>query len=258
MTKPIVISALFAALFALPACQCKQSAPEVVPTVQPAAEEAVVKPYYALPGLKHGLMQSPVNILSGAADGEKHQIAVNLHHAEPKHLKNKGTTIELEFPEGSSITFDGKEYQLKQMHFHTPSEHEIDGVRYPMEVHVVNSIEPKNPDEPSLYLVMAFLYRMGEEEPFITSFLDQVPSEKGGEDLPPGKVRLSRQGKERPIGDYYHYQGSLTTPPYTETVQWLVQKEILQASPEQIRRINLIEGDNARHVQAMYGRGVDE
>jgi len=55
----------------------------------------------------------------------------------------------------------------------------------------------------------------------------------------------------------YHYKGSLTTPPYTETLDWLVVKTIQQASPEQIRRINLIEGDNARRVQALYERKVE-
>jgi len=57
---------------------------------------------------------------------------------------------------------------------------------------------------------------------------------------------------------FYHYRGSLTTPPHSETVEWLIAKEIQQASPEQVRRINQIEGDNARHVQALYGRAVDQ
>jgi len=58
--------------------------------------------------------------------------------------------------------------------------------------------------------------------------------------------------------DYFHYLGSLTTPPYTECVNWLVAREIMQAGPAQIQRINLIEGDNARHVQALYSREVDD
>ena len=54
----------------------------------------------------------------------------------------------------------------------------------------------------------------------------------------------------------YHYKGSLTTSPYTESVNWYVMKRIFEASPEQIERINAIEGDNARHTQARYERDI--
>jgi carbonic anhydrase len=126
-----------------------------------------------------------------------------------------------------------------------------------MEVHVVNVIEPRTPEDPPRYLVMGMLYKMGEEDPFITSFLDSVPSDAGKRDLAQGQVLLTPRDRELDHA-YYHYRGSLTTPPYTETVEWLIVKEIAEASPEQIGRINRIEGDNARHVQAMYGRKVDD
>jgi hypothetical protein len=54
------------------------------------------------------------------------------------------------------------------------------------------------------------------------------------------------------------YRGSFTTPPYTESVDWLVAKEVIEAAPAQIQRINVLEGDNARHVQALYRREIDE
>ena len=188
--------------------------------------------------MKHGLLQSPVNILSGEAEGAEHQIALNLHDANPNYLSNTGDTIKLDFPEGPTVTFDG--------------------VTYPMELHVVSSFEPKTPDEPPCYLVFSFLYRMGEEDPFITSFLSQVPEGPGEAELKPGQVSIDDADRTRLIGDYYHYRGSLTTPPHTETVEWLIQKAIVEASPEQIRRINVLEGDNARRVQALYGRKVDQ
>jgi carbonic anhydrase len=145
----------------------------------PAGEKAPKREAYTMPGLNHGLVQSPVNILTNQAEGGRHEVAINLHDADPEYLENKGHTIELDFPQGSSIAFDDREYQLKQLHFHTPSEHQIDGVTYPMEMHVVNMIEPEGADEPPLYLVMSFLFRMGEEDPFIETFLDQVPDEEG-------------------------------------------------------------------------------
>lgn len=220
-------------------------------------EEATASRHGTVPGLQHGLCQSPVNILTRQAEGGRHEIALNFHHAEPNYLQNKGHTIELDFPEGSSIRFDGNDYQLEQLHFHTPSEHQIDGVVYPMEMHVVNIAEPENPDDLPRYLVVSFLYRMGEEDPVIASFLDQVPSEEGGAKPEAGRVHVA-PADGTPDLDYYHYQGSLTTPPYTETVEWLVVQEIHEASPDQIRRIHAIEGDNARRVQPLYGRKVDD
>ena len=59
------------------------------------------------------------------------------------------------------------------------------------------------------------------------------------------------------VKNFYHYPGSLTTPPYTQTVQWFVFKHIMEASPEQIEAINAIEGNNARHIQGIFARSVD-
>lgn len=222
---------------------------------QMKSKEAAPEKPYTLPGLDHGLSQSPINILSSQAEGGHHEIALNYDHADPNFLDNKGHTIELDFPQGSSVTFDGAEYQLKQLHFHTPSEHQVDGVTFPLEMHVVNMIPPKNEEDPPRYLVISYLYKMGKEDLFITSFLDEVPSDQGSAELQRGEVYMGNPNKRE---EYYHYRGSLTTPPYTETVEWLVVKDIQEASPEQIRRINSIEGDNARHVQARYGRMVED
>ena len=68
----------------------------------------------------------------------------------------------------------------------------------------------------------------------------------------------TEHGKHTIVYHYYHYRGSFTTPPYTESVDWLVAKEVIEAGPAQIRRINVLEGDNARHVQALYRREIDE
>jgi carbonic anhydrase len=252
MSTPPLIFALCVTVALMTACDREQAEPAV------AAEQEGGAQLYALPGLNHGLLQSPVNILSGNTEDEPHQIALNLHGAEPNYLSNTGETIKLDFPDGTVISFDGRTYNLKQVHFHTPSEHQIDGVTYPMEVHVVNSIEPTTPDEPPRYLVLSFLYRMGEEDPFIASFLNEVPQEAGGGELEPGQVYIADADRALGSAEYYHYCGSLTTPPYTETVEWLIQKQIIEASPEQIRRINLLEGNNARHVQPLYGRRVNE
>ena len=235
---------------------CKRDFHEAGATPTPSERGQGKSTAQTLPGLKHGLSQSPINILTKEASGETHRIALNLHHADPDYLENKGHTIELDFPKGSTITFDGREYELKQVHFHTPSEHQVDGVIYPLEAHVVNMIEPANEEEPPRYLVISYLFRMGDADRFISSFLDQIPSDESGRKLAPGEVYLLGGGRN-PGDEHFHYRGSLTTPPYTETVEWLIVKTIQEASPEQIRRIHSLEGDNARRVQALYGRKVE-
>jgi len=141
-TWPLLIFAGFAA--AQLCCTADSRKPE--PKAAEAAHEVPARKHDTLSGLDHGLLQSPVNILTGEVEDGDHKIAINLHDADPEYLANKGHTIQLDFPEGSSISFEGRDYTLQQIHFHTPSEHQIDDVTFPMEMHVVNKSEPKTPE----------------------------------------------------------------------------------------------------------------
>jgi carbonic anhydrase len=67
---------------------------------------------------------------------------------------------------------------------------------------------------------------------------------------------LFERNPKKVLNSYFYYKGSLTTPPYTESVNWFVMKTVIDAAPEQIQQINKIEGDNARHVQTLYDRSV--
>ena len=215
---------------------------------------------YALPGLDHGLIQSPVNILTSQTESGKHQIVFGNQSSRAENVANTGHTIQLNFEPGATTTFDGKNYEFIQCHFHTPSEHLVDGVTYPMEMHCVSMLPAgDDPDAPPEYLVGAFLFKMGAGNRFIDEFLSQVPETEATADLAEGTPVYLKDLLE-PLGaetHYYIYSGSLTTPPYTETVTWLILDHIIEASPEQIRTINRIEGNNARHVQALYDRQVE-
>ena len=239
-------------------CECEAEAATEMATAKPlfGSEEEL----YALPGLDHGLVQSPVNILSDVAVHGKHRVALHYDHTAPEFIINKGTTIELDFPKGGgSITYDGKDYELLQLHFHTPSEHLIDGVTYPMSMHIVNRMTDEHSAGRPHYLVIAILFKMGEPNDFIGRFLQAIPSKPGASaHLEPGTVYLEELFPGHKMPHYFHYRGSLTTPPHSESVDWLVLKQVKTASPEQIQRINEIEGDNARHVQALYGRPIDD
>lgn len=212
---------------------------------------------YLMPGLDHGLMQSPINILSSQSEDGMHNITVDFN-GEINKIENLGHTVQLDFEPGNTITADGVTYEFKQIHFHTPSEHMIDGITYPMEAHIVNIKENEGgtPD----YLVISLLFKMGAENTFISRFIDEIPNLPNSTrniDLNAIKESQLRDNIEKVIQECYHYKGSLTTPPYTESVFWLVHKDIFEASPDQINRINDIEGDNARHIQAVNDRKIE-
>lgn len=219
------------------------------------------KELYILPGLEHGLLQSPINILSfKEKTTEAHEVTLHFQD-EIEAVQNLGHTVQLDFSEGSTISYDGLTYTFKQIHFHTPSEHLIDGITFPMEMHVVTNVPAEDKDDFPRYLVVGFLFKMGKANKFIDDFLNLIP--KTGDTATPlksgtVKVRDVFTGTEqRDVENYYHYRGSLTTPPYTETVEWFVYKDIIEASPEQIATINVIQGDNARRIQGTFGRIID-
>lgn len=214
---------------------------------------------YIMPGLDHGFEQSPINIISSVNDEGKHPITMNFTD-EINKIENLGHTIQLDFKEGSTITQNDTTYQFKQCHFHTPSEHQIDSVTYPLEMHIVNIMPNEDKDATPQYLVVGVLFKEGKENKFIADFIDAIPKEEHStKDVQTGKVKLADLFGPVPKeikGHYYFYRGSLTTPPYTETVRWHIAKHIFEASAAQIEAIHKLEGNNARHVQALYGRVV--
>lgn len=216
---------------------------------------------YSLPGFDPGAHQSPINIFTKRTkeenDDDQHQFVVHFQD-EITAVENLGHTIQLDFKQGSTINVVGITYTFKQMHFHTPSEHLIDGVTFPMELHIVSATE--NSASPH-YLVIAILFKMGEESKFINEFLNSIPEhEHSKTDTKVGSIRFSDLVSLSPsgeLGHHYHYKGSLTTPPFTESVDWFVLKQIFEASPEQIKVINKLEGDNARHIRDKNNRLIE-
>ena len=226
------------------------------------ASKKSIQDFYTLEGLDHGLIQSPVNILTtNQHESGEHGVRIleeNSPHAGS--VINTGHSVQLDFTSGTKIKFDGREYSFLQAHFHTPSEHQIDGITYPMEIHFVSMVDNINEYSEPEYLVVGAFFKMGKENKFIEGFIERIPADEES------KAHLNNNSvyindlllPEEPFNDYYHYQGSLTTPPYTESVKWIIMKRILEASPDQIKYINKLEGNNARHVQALFGRSIEE
>ena len=214
---------------------------------------------YCLPRHNNGTAQSPINILSFEASNDEQKGIKLQFQAAIVEAENLGHTIQLDFKTGSTCTADGKTYTSKQFHFHTPSEHLIDGMTFPLEMHIVNISNDSGANSKPGYFVIGILFKMGKENKFINEFLKNIPAEEGKDSIPIGTVNLSDltsvilpKGKV----SYFTYNGSLTTPPFSESVKWVVLKQIVEASPDQIMAIEKLEGNNARHIQATYDRKV--
>ncbi|WP_207798844.1 carbonic anhydrase family protein [Taibaiella soli] len=229
--------------------------------VKSVAPDAEIKTEqgYAFPRNTSSRAQSPIDIISDKTDKVGKEKISFTFHSEVEAAENLGHTIELEFKAGSRCTFNGKDYASKQFHFHTPSEHLMDGVTYPMEMHIVN-VSRDSTSGKDAYVVVAVLFRMGAENKFLKEFLDKIPAQEGGKtELKSGQVNLDdlvKQFTSNGEKSYYTYNGSLTTPPFTEAVQWVIMKHIVEASEDQIMTVEKMEGNNARHVQAVNGRVV--
>ncbi|NME70918.1 carbonic anhydrase family protein [Flammeovirga aprica] len=206
-----------------------------------------------------GDIQSPINILSQRTKGIiKSRINIEAHC---NAVENKGHTVQIDFDSTSKLVFGDDQYSFKQLHFHTPSEHQIDGITYPMEMHMVNVLDNDESDKPH-FLVIGVLFKMGKENVFLNEFINKIPKDSNGL----VKVSEAEVNLEDLFGSYdceemkhyFHYNGSLTTPPFTETVSWHVNQVIFEASEEQIKIMNKIEGNNARHIQDLKGRYVEK
>jgi carbonic anhydrase len=232
-----------------------EAAPESAPKTEAApaaasenAEHKVVE--YLLPEIAERRSQSPINIVTSRALPSRHKIKFH-YQSSKEHVDNLGHTVKVTYDSGSSLDYDGRRYDLVQFHFHTPSEHLLDGVTYPMEMHLVHAEHGK----PEHLLVVGVLFKEGDPSPLLDKVLVDVPSHAG--EHTDNDVELDASSVLKRGEGYYHYEGSLTTPPYSESVTWLVLDQVHEALAEQIEAMNRIEGNNARHIQDQRARLVD-
>lgn len=216
-----------------------------------------VEQLYTMAAADHGNRQSPVNIVSSdSKHAAIHKVIFN-YHPSTKTVLNLGHTVQVKYDEGNTLRYEDRLYDFKQFHFHTPSEHLIDGITYPMELHMVHTLKQEGSQTP-VYLVVGLLFKEGKANPFLDKFLNAIPDSTGATNhLSNEYINIKELLAQAGSLHYYHYDGSLTTPPYTETVTWLLVKHIFEASPEQIEKLNSIEGNNARHFQQLHARMVD-
>ena len=192
-----------------------------------------------------GRNQSPVN-LTDFTEADLPPIRFN-YVKGAENIVNNGHTIQVNFDKRSSIEIDGRTFSLIQYHFHAPGENEINGKSYPMEAHFVHS------DKDGNLAVLALLFEEGAENKSLTKVWEHLPEKTGDNHALTDVVSANELlPKSR---DYYRYDGSLTTPPCSEGVRWLVFKEPVYASKKQIDEFrHIMHHPNNRPIQPTNAR----
>ncbi|HSI61104.1 MAG TPA: carbonic anhydrase family protein [Ideonella sp.] len=195
-----------------------------------------------------GQRQSPIDI-RGGIQVELEPIQFD-YRASGFSVIDNGHTVQVNLQPGNAVTVLGRRYELLQFHFHRPSEERINGRQFDMVAHLVH----KDPD--GKLAVVAVLLERGSGQPLVQAVWNALPLEKGEEQPAPGAIDLKQllpQDRR-----YYTYMGSLTTPPCSEGVLWMVMKQPVQLSSEQIGIFARLYPMNARPIQQVAGRLIKE
>lgn len=195
-----------------------------------------------------GQTQSPINLKwNKPEEGGKLEFAY-----KDSNLKviDNGHTLQFNYEQGSKVSINGEEYDLLQMHFHTPSEHTIANKSFPLEVHFVHK------DALGRLAVVGVMFKESKvNDPTIDALWGFVPSEKNKEmEIPDFKLNPMKLIPSKHT--FYHYSGSLTTPPCTEGVNWNVLNTPINISKSQIDAFRSLYNMNSRPVQPLNGRKV--
>jgi carbonic anhydrase len=192
-----------------------------------------------------GKSQAPLNI-KGPFEKVRFSVAPDYKQG-PLKIVNNGHTIQVNVAQGSKIRIDGKPFDLLQFHFHRPSEEHIDGKPSAMVIHFVH----KNAE--GELAVLGVMLREGNENPVIKTLWAHAPKKEGPEVMPDGVTFNPANLLPREM-DFYHYDGSLTTPPCTEKVKFYILKTQTNISKEQISDFPFKM--NARPIQPANGRPI--
>ncbi|ADI30477.1 surface-adhesin E family protein [Methylotenera versatilis] len=196
-----------------------------------------------------GRNQSPINIDDSIHAAIKPLKAIQKFPA--KDILNNGHTVQINFKEGNMLALDNAAFQMKHVHFHAPSENTIHGKSFPLEAQFVHA------DAKGNLAVIGVMFTEGKANPALAKLWEQLP-EVEGEPIAL-KTRVIPSEFMPDNKSYYRFSGSLTTPPCSEGVRWLLMKNPITASKEQIDAFKkAVHHSNNRPIQALNGRVIIE
>lgn len=201
-----------------------------------------------------GRMQSPIDLTAARVlqrrkfDRIYGEVALDVEaRSEILDLVDNGHTIQVTPDARVGLDIDGEHFELAQFHFHSPSEHAIDGKRYPLEAHFVMSNTHGD------LAVLGVLYEEGEHEPAFDVLITNLPGSPGEQRHLEG-LELDIEAL-KPLPDtFFVYRGSLTTPPCSEGVRWFVMAEPESLSGAQLESLTSVLHGNARPLQPLNSR----
>jgi carbonic anhydrase len=199
-------------------------------------------------GCKLGKEQSPIDIRNATKSALP---ALDIKYTKSSaEVVNNGHTIQVNLVDGGVLNLDGVSYKLVQFHFHAPSEERIGGKAYSMVAHLVHQ------NAEGKLAVVAVLLKEGKANAALDPVFKNLPQTEGskktlGADFNAAELLPAERG-------YFRYVGSLTTPPCSEGVRWQVLKQPIEVSKAQIAAFRKLYNMNARPVQPLNGRKVEE
>jgi len=268
MTATLKSSLALTCLAMLTACG---GAPQPVarPSVAPAAADPVwhydgeegpdhwgeLSPAFA--SCRDGRMQSPIDITLPTQGGVPPALRLQFppaslriaHHEHVADGINNGHTIQINYDDGDTLALGETAYELVQYHFHNPSEHTFSGRRFPMEMHMVHRSASGD------LAVVAVLIEEGRHNPAFDPVWGNLPRARGVE-THYEHVTVDVDALLPLVRTSYRYDGSLTTPPCSEGVKWVVLTTPIELGTDQVRAFTGLIHDNSRPLQPLNGRTV--
>jgi carbonic anhydrase len=206
----------------------------------------------------NGREQSPIDLAS-AVESDLPEISVHrlsehavevLNQNDVLEELDNGHTVQVNALLPDALEIDGKSYSLQQFHFHSPSEHTVDGKHFPMEIHFVNKA-----GDGSL-AVLGILVSEGGENPAIASLWESLPESHGDTTRATLPESFAESLLTNADAGFFHYSGSLTTPPCTEGVRWMIKRAPTKLSAAQIQRFQSIYDHNNRPTNPLNDRDL--
>ncbi len=191
-----------------------------------------------------GHEQSPIDILPKRRAAQDESVFF-VYKPTAGKVTDNGHTVQVDLQPGSYAVVDGARYELVQFHFHTPSEHTIAGEAYAMELHLVHK------NKAGKLAVVGVLIADGAPSSALAPVWKQLPKAGGSGALKkpfdPSALLPSDTGA-------YRYAGSLTTPPCSEGVKWIVLRRTATDADKRIAAFRARFGANARPTQSLGER----